>query len=68
MERLVPITEPESTGVRIMPKFGCFMLLTTGLQVVCIIYCLIIVYISVTLTALAGNHYDPGLSTVVNTK
>lgn len=55
MERLIPVPEPESNGVRIKPKFGFSMLLTTELHVVCIICCLIIIYISVTLIALTGN-------------
>lgn len=56
MKRLVPVTEPDSSGAGIKSKFGYSILLITELHVVCIIYCLIIVYMSVTLVSLTGNH------------
>ena len=54
MERLVPLTEPEHDRARITSKFGCSML-STELHVVCVIYCLMLVYVFVTLTVLGAS-------------
>lgn len=51
MEKLLPVTEPETSAARIKSKFRYPIFLITELHVVYIIYCLIIVYMSVTLVS-----------------